>query len=210
MKRAALVRHFPNEEEKGDEGGLTVRGQEQGRELVRQLVAAGIIPDLILHSPLLRAKQTAELIVAEYVIAGHVMVRVPVRRSNHLRTQPAKKISNSVLADPENMPLAALANQFRYAADDFSESPEGNIGFALEQLDQSGADYKNIMLISHKPEILAAVEHLVFTREKDFQHGQAAVFTSTREGSWGEFYSPEWRLARRRSDFFSQFMPAFT
>jgi phosphohistidine phosphatase len=44
---------------------LTRKGEKRVRQAARGLVALGVAPDLVLHSPLVRAEQTAELISRE-------------------------------------------------------------------------------------------------------------------------------------------------
>ena len=68
-----LIRHGKAEDH-GHPGGdgsraLTEKGRLQTRKVGRFLQAEGLVPDLVLHSPLVRARETAE-IVAEVSGAG--------------------------------------------------------------------------------------------------------------------------------------------
>jgi phosphohistidine phosphatase len=59
--RLVLIRHAEAAPGDPDElRALTPGGREQARRLGEQLRAEGIVPDAILSSPLLRARQTAE------------------------------------------------------------------------------------------------------------------------------------------------------
>ena len=58
--RLVLVRHAEAASGDPDElRALTPEGQEQARKLGERLRAQGVIPDVVLSSPLLRARQTA-------------------------------------------------------------------------------------------------------------------------------------------------------
>jgi phosphohistidine phosphatase len=63
-----LLRHGIAEERRPDladgDRGLTGRGRDRTREVVERLVALGLTADRLLSSPLLRARQTAEIAVA--------------------------------------------------------------------------------------------------------------------------------------------------
>lgn len=63
-----LLRHGIAEERRPDladgDRGLTGRGRDRSREVVERLVALGLTADRLLSSPLLRARQTAEIAVA--------------------------------------------------------------------------------------------------------------------------------------------------
>jgi phosphohistidine phosphatase len=63
--RVYLVRHgeaAPGEPD--EERRLTPEGREQSRRVAEQLASAQPRPDAVLHSPLVRARETAELIAA--------------------------------------------------------------------------------------------------------------------------------------------------
>lgn len=63
-----LLRHGIAEERRPDladgDRGLTAQGRERTRAVVERLVALGLTADRLLSSPLLRARQTAEIAVA--------------------------------------------------------------------------------------------------------------------------------------------------
>ena len=63
-----LLRHGIAEERRPDladgDRALTARGRERTREVVERLVALGLRADRLLSSPLLRARQTADIAVA--------------------------------------------------------------------------------------------------------------------------------------------------
>jgi len=65
--RLYLVRHaeaVPGEPD-DESRALADEGREQARELGRRLASEGVRPDAIVSSPLLRARETAELLGAE-------------------------------------------------------------------------------------------------------------------------------------------------
>jgi phosphohistidine phosphatase len=63
--RVYLVRHGEAAPGEPDEGRrLTPEGREQSRRVAEQLASAQPRPDAVLHSPLVRARETAELIAA--------------------------------------------------------------------------------------------------------------------------------------------------
>lgn len=63
-----LLRHGIAEERRPDladgDRALTARGRERTRQVVERLVALGLTADQLLSSPLLRARQTADIAVA--------------------------------------------------------------------------------------------------------------------------------------------------
>jgi phosphohistidine phosphatase SixA len=63
--RLFLVRHAEAAPGKPDElRALTQEGREQAREVGERLAAAGVRPDAVLTSPLLRARETGDVIAA--------------------------------------------------------------------------------------------------------------------------------------------------
>jgi phosphohistidine phosphatase len=63
--RIYLVRHAEAESTEPDsDRRLTPEGRKQARRVGRRLAEAGQRPDAVLHSPLIRARETAELIAA--------------------------------------------------------------------------------------------------------------------------------------------------
>ena len=79
MKRLTLVRHG-NAEPKGSrvsdfERPLDRRGQSQAEAMARRLLGSQLVPDMLIASPALRTRQTAEVIARE--------MGIPVRRIHH-------------------------------------------------------------------------------------------------------------------------------
>lgn len=72
--RVILIRHGEalSSSPLGDEGRcLSVRGREQARATGRALAGRGFAPDRVWASPLVRAQQTAELVVAGFTEPGY-------------------------------------------------------------------------------------------------------------------------------------------
>ncbi len=65
MNTVILMRHGQDAE-----GSLTDDGKFQVRQTAQQFIAAGIRPDLILHSPARRAEESAAILVDEYRAVG--------------------------------------------------------------------------------------------------------------------------------------------
>jgi phosphohistidine phosphatase len=69
MKRLTLVRHanaaWKNSQTSDFDRPLTRRGQAEAEALARHLLGQKLVPDLLIASPALRAKQTAETLVRE-------------------------------------------------------------------------------------------------------------------------------------------------
>ncbi len=69
MRRLFLVRHAKAEHVVGRvdyERALTERGREDARRVAYALVARDMLPDVLIHSGALRAKQTAEIFAAQW------------------------------------------------------------------------------------------------------------------------------------------------
>lgn len=61
VRHAVAVERIPNGLEDGDRP-LTTKGRKQFKALARQLESMGLVPDLIITSPLVRAVQTTEIL----------------------------------------------------------------------------------------------------------------------------------------------------
>lgn len=74
-----IVRHGQAEDSgpTGNDGGrrLTEKGQRQSAAVGRVLASLDLVPDLVLSSPLIRARQTAESLIATSGMAGGVVVQ---------------------------------------------------------------------------------------------------------------------------------------
>jgi phosphohistidine phosphatase len=63
-----FLRHAQAEDEAGSdfERRLTARGLEQAEKVGKFCLRHGLLPELVLHSPVLRARQTAEIVLSKW------------------------------------------------------------------------------------------------------------------------------------------------
>lgn len=77
MKRLTLVRHgnaaWKNSQASDFERPLTRRGQAEAEALARHLLARQLVPDLLMTSPALRAKQTTEILARELELPANTV-----------------------------------------------------------------------------------------------------------------------------------------
>ena len=73
MRRLFLIRHAKAQPAAGQNDyrrALTDRGRADARRMAERLPSAGLLPEVLIHSGALRAKETAEIFAAEW--AGEV------------------------------------------------------------------------------------------------------------------------------------------
>jgi phosphohistidine phosphatase len=88
MRRLFLLRHAKSSWDHPDlddaERPLNARGQRAAPLIGRYVSGRGLVPDLILCSTAMRARQTLELVMADWETVGNVETKVTMRSSLYL------------------------------------------------------------------------------------------------------------------------------
>jgi broad specificity phosphatase PhoE len=123
-KYAILMRH--GEREKGTPD-LTELGQQQVKDVARQMIESGVVPDVIAHSPLPRTVQTASIIRDMYKAAGHEIEMIQEKMLTCENSQAQQAIPQ-VLLDLEG----------KYPGTILAVTHGENVEYALSDLTKDG------------------------------------------------------------------------
>lgn len=129
-------------------GNLNQTGIDQARSAAERML--DLLPDIdiILYSPLPRAKETFTIVSGTFRKAGKIISKTQTRESPPLQTE-----------------------------DEIYGTQPGDILYALESLENEDTEPKTVLVISHRPEIIKILNMLFPRQQEEFPvgRGQAIV-----------------------------------